>query len=63
MDLRHVRDLARELRVVELCVRATPREELDVVPLLNDPAAVHHENRICVADRGQAVSDDEARAL
>src|SRR4051812_7765200 len=51
-----------ELAVVELVVQAAPGEELVMRALLDDPAVVHHEDRVRVADRGESVGDHERRA-
>ena len=52
-----------ELGVVQGGVGAAAGQQLGVVALLDDLAAVHHEDRVGVADRRQPVGDDEARAI
>ena len=53
---------ARELGRVEARVGTVRRDELIVAALLDDVAVLHHQDGVGVADRGQAVGDDEARA-
>ena len=51
-----------ELAVVERVVEAVVVEQLGVAAVLHDVPVVHDDDRVGVADRGQAVRDDEARA-
>jgi hypothetical protein len=37
-------------------------QQLVVRALLDDPAAVHHEDQVGVADRGEPVRDDDSAA-
>ena len=53
---------ARELGRVEACVGAVGRDELIVTALLDDVTVLHDQDGVGVADRGQTVGDDEARA-
>src|SRR5947208_3263168 len=52
----------RELRVVEVVVRAAGGEQLLVVALFDDPAVLHDQDRVRVADRREPVGDHETRA-
>ena len=45
-----------ELGVIEVGVEAALGEELVVAALLHDVAVLHHQDEVCVADGGQAVS-------
>ena len=51
-----------ELRIVQIGVEAAQGEQLVVRALLDDVAVANHQDHIGVADRGQAVRDDKARA-
>ena len=51
-----------ELRVVQVGVEAALGEQLVVRALLDDVAVADHQDHVGVADRGQAVRDDKARA-
>ena len=50
-----------ELTVVELRIEPAPGKKLLVCSLLDNVAVVHHEDEVGIADRRQAVGDDEAR--
>src|SRR5450759_4943355 len=49
-----------ELAVVEIGVEALPSQQFVVRALLDDPAVVHDEDRVGVADRREAMGDHEA---
>src|ERR1700686_3733583 len=51
----------RELAVVERVVEAAAAEQLGVAPHFDDPALVHHDNAVGIADRRQPARNDEAR--
>src|SRR5205814_10205925 len=51
-----------ELALIEIVVDALLAQELRVVALLHDPAAVHHDDLVGVADRREPVRDDERGA-
>ena len=53
---------ALELAVVELGVEAALRQQFVVIALLDDVAVLHNEDDVGLADGGQAVGHDEARA-
>ncbi len=53
---------ALELAVVELGVEAALRQQFVVIALLDDAAVLHNEDDVGLADGGQAVGHDEARA-
>src|SRR5689334_17874463 len=48
---------------VEAGVLSAPREQLLVAPLLGDAPTAQHRDPIGAADGGEAVRDDEGRAL
>src|SRR5439155_11896793 len=48
-----------ELAVVQVVVEAAAGEQLLVRALLDDPAVIHHEDLVRVADRGEAMRDNE----
>lgn len=52
-----------KLRVVQGCVGAVSCDQLVVVPTLNNPAVFHHRDQVGVADRGEAMGDDETGAV
>src|SRR6185312_12524600 len=52
-----------ELRIVERAVGSLARQQRLVRPLLDDTAIAHHQDQIGIADRRQAVRDDEAGAV
>src|SRR5439155_25900523 len=47
---------------IERRVEAAPGQELLVCPLFDDPAALEHDDQVGIADRRQAVGDDEGRS-
>ena len=53
----------RELGGIQRRVGAVGREQLGVRALLDDAAVLHDEDEVGVADRREAVRDDEARAV
>ena len=59
---RSVHVLGDQLEVVDAPVESARAQKLRVRASLRDSTPVHHENEIGVADRRQAVSDDEGRA-
>ena len=50
------------MAVVEVGVKPSRREQFLVGTALDHVAVVHDENHVGVADGGEAVRDDEARA-
>ena len=54
--------LIAELRVVELGEDAVAAHQLGEGALLGDDAVAQHEDQVAVADRRQAVRDDEGGA-
>src|SRR5947208_14949927 len=55
-------DALRELALVEGVVEALLAQQVRVVALLDDPARVHDHDLVGVADRREAVRDDEGSA-
>ena len=53
-------DRLGELRLVERGVGARRGQQLGVGALLDDPARLHHQDQVGVADRREPVGDDEA---
>lgn len=49
-----------ELRLVQLAVYPSRRQQLLVRATLDDPASIHHQDQIRRQDRGQAMGDDDA---
>ena len=52
-------DLAAQLLAAEVEVQPAAGHQLVVRPLLHEPAPLEHEDQVGVADRAQAVRDDE----
>ena len=51
-----------ELALVEVVVEALLAQELGMITLLDDPATVNHDDHVGVADRREAMGDDEGGA-
>ena len=55
-------DTINKLRVVEFSIEAVLHEQLLVRTLLHDIPLANNKNYICLSDRTQTMSDNEARS-
>ena len=44
---------------IKLVINAFLRQQLCRIPFLNDSALIHHEDAVCLLDRGQSVCNDK----